>query len=637
MKKLIVFPLLVSFIAFFYSTELNAQSCEGPAIFFEEFNQNSVPAGWTVLGLDTNTLFHSEVDKGFTGEWQSYYHYGAQCMANSAKFADVTASPDDYIITPLIHLGSAPVCLSWKSARALDLPSGNIANEEYDVMISTSGANLSGLQSNPHLAVISDTSSLWKSYSVDLSTYAGQDVNIGFWHHTPGYGYALYLDDIRIGQPVNLDLRISGVRLHDVVSPATVVTIEGTLNNAGLTTVSSASINWNVNNGAVNAYSLTGISLAPYQSVDFLLPATWTAPAAGTYVLKVWSADPNGVADQYNLNDTLIRYIFVSTNSRKVLQEEFTQASCPPCAISNPAYDILLDANRLAGKVSVIKYHVGWPGFDPMYNLNTQDALDRVRYKGIYAVPTGLQDGRLIDDCPLGYFGAISCLDQWQIDSASAIPSPFHINITTAENGSDYQVNYEVEALSDFPLTSFRVYAAVTEEYIQYPTPPGTNGEYEFPFVMRKMLPDAGGVAMPPLIAGQKFIQTFTTPILPDYTNTMLRVVVFIEDNSNQHIYQSEMTDEEIETGIADITAAEVIRVFPIPAKDRITISFNKAESNSIFTISNLLGEEVLQLRNVIVNGNSNAQLDIGNLNSGIYLLNVVNSNGSFTQKIIKE
>ena len=49
--------------------------------------------------------------------------------------------------------------------------------------------------------------------------------------------------------------------------------------------------------------------------------------------------------------------------TRLVLFEEFTQASCGPCASQNPAFNALLAAN--SAKAISIKYQTSWPGVDP--------------------------------------------------------------------------------------------------------------------------------------------------------------------------------------------------------------------------------------------------------------------------------
>jgi hypothetical protein len=66
---------------------------------------------------------------------------------------------------------------------------------------------------------------------------------------------------------------------------------------------------------------------------------------------------------------------------RTVLFEEFTQASCGPCASQNPGFNALLDEN--SDKTLAIKYQVWWPGFDPMYLQNEPDVDSRVGYYSV--------------------------------------------------------------------------------------------------------------------------------------------------------------------------------------------------------------------------------------------------------------
>jgi len=76
---------------------------------------------------------------------------------------------------------------------------------------------------------------------------------------------------------------------------------------------------------------------------------------------------------------------------RRVMVEEATNASCGPCAAQNPAFDALLQQNP--DMVAVLKYHASWPGFDPMYNHNTDENSSRISYYGISGVPTAVVDG----------------------------------------------------------------------------------------------------------------------------------------------------------------------------------------------------------------------------------------------------
>ena len=77
--------------------------------------------------------------------------------------------------------------------------------------------------------------------------------------------------------------------------------------------------------------------------------------------------------------------------TRLVLFEEFTQASCGPCASQNPAFNALLAAN--SAKAISIKYQTSWPGVDPMNAANPVDAQARVTYYSVSGVPWSAMDG----------------------------------------------------------------------------------------------------------------------------------------------------------------------------------------------------------------------------------------------------
>ena len=76
---------------------------------------------------------------------------------------------------------------------------------------------------------------------------------------------------------------------------------------------------------------------------------------------------------------------------RLILVEEFTNASCGPCALSNPSFNTLMTAN--ASKVVAIRYHSSFPGYDPFYSQNPVQNQARTIYYGVTAVPTARRDG----------------------------------------------------------------------------------------------------------------------------------------------------------------------------------------------------------------------------------------------------
>ena len=112
-------------------------------------------------------------------------------------------------------------------------------------------------------------------------------------------------------------------------------------------------------------------------------------------------------------------------SQRLCLAEEFTQASCPPCAAANPYFNPLMAANTT--KAVTIKYQTSWPGVDPMNAQNMADVQTRVTYYNVTGVPDGKLDGTDF------YPGNIT---QATIDAEYAVPSPFTISVSHTFNAA---------------------------------------------------------------------------------------------------------------------------------------------------------------------------------------------------------
>lgn len=80
--------------------------------------------------------------------------------------------------------------------------------------------------------------------------------------------------------------------------------IEVELRNFGLVPVTTADINWMIDTALQTPIQWFGF-LSPNDTVTAPV-GVFTIPANGTYQIKVWTSNPNGVADSIPLNDTLI-------------------------------------------------------------------------------------------------------------------------------------------------------------------------------------------------------------------------------------------------------------------------------------------------------------------------------------------
>src|SRR3990172_8429435 len=197
---------------------------------------------------------------------------------------------------------------------------------------------------------------------------------------------------------------------------------------------------------------------------------------------------------------TLLTLALVTTFSfgqsqRLVLIEEFTQASCGPCASQNPAFNTLVNANTV--KAISIKYQTSWPGVDPMNAQTQANVGPRVSYYGVTGVPYGLNDGVAITNTCSYYLGAPACETQAKIDAAYAVPSPFTLAVTHSYNANYDSVFMSVVINCTQNTTgTYKARLAMVEKVISFTTPPGSNGELVFYNVMRNMYPNSAGTTL---------------------------------------------------------------------------------------------------------------------------------------------
>ncbi len=227
-----------------------------------------------------------------------------------------------------------------------------------------------------------------------------------------------------------------------------------------------------------------------------------------------------------------------SQSQRMVLAEEFTSATCGPCASQNPAFDALLQQN--AGVITSIKYHMSWPspGNDPMYLQNPTDNNARRAYYGINSVPHVHMDGSWWNGMP-------SQVNQARINAAAAIPSQFNIQVQhqLSPNADSIYITTLIDATDNVSVADLRVFVVVIEKHIHFTSPPGTNGERDFYNVMKKMLPVNAGTSLPSNISsGEYMILTNKWKLENVYDNNELAVVVFIQDYATKEVYQAALS-----------------------------------------------------------------------------------------------
>ncbi|MHC1706629.1 MAG: T9SS type A sorting domain-containing protein [Bacteroidales bacterium] len=222
-------------------------------------------------------------------------------------------------------------------------------------------------------------------------------------------------------------------------------------------------------------------------------------------------------------------------SQRLILVEEFTNASCGPCAAANPAFNDLLQQPDNFEKVVAIKYQTNWPGVDPMNAQTQTDVGPRVTYYGVTGVPDATMDGNVWQDHPANF-------TQTQITNEYAVSSPYTMDVTH-HLSDDYDSIYITVVVSATATVTGNLvlHTAILEDRIDFESAPGSNGETEFFNVMRKMLPNASGTTLPGTWANGD-VQTYNFALaLPSfiYNLDQISVIAWVQDNANKNVKQA--------------------------------------------------------------------------------------------------
>lgn len=219
---------------------------------------------------------------------------------------------------------------------------------------------------------------------------------------------------------------------------------------------------------------------------------------------------------------------------RRVLIEEFTQASCGPCAAQNPTFNQTLADN--AQYLTPIKYQTDWPGYDPMNEHNPTEVQTRVDYYGVTGVPNGRQNG-VLEVFPMTAYNAAT------IEAAYNTLTPVTMTVNHTVTPDKDSVLVSVAITSSQALTgTLMLRVGVTESKLNFWSPPGSNGEQDFFNVMKKMLPDANGTITGDFAANETKTYTFSTSLENFYNLNQVEVAAWLQDDATKEVWQSELS-----------------------------------------------------------------------------------------------
>ena len=297
-----------------------------------------------------------------------------------------------------------------------------------------------------------------------------------------------------------IDVGISTLNMPGFFPSSGNYTISGRVQNYGLEEINSFKVSYQINNGEIHTYDVSGINLASFTSMAFTHPVT-VEPVIGGHTIKVWTSLPNGVDDQNTDNDMIehsyIVYDSTIAKERTILLEGFTSSSCGPCSAGNVNFKNVLLQNQ--GLFALIKYQMNWPGNgDPYY---TAEGGVRRDYYGVNSVPWVQLEGMMNLNS--------GSVNNSHLTNLQAVPAFMDIEVDYYVEGQTVYTKAKIDPTIDFTGQNLRLYMAIVERmtYDNWITVPNqSNGEREFAQVMKKFLPDANGIAIGDLEANVPFI-----------------------------------------------------------------------------------------------------------------------------------
>jgi hypothetical protein len=241
----------------------------------------------------------------------------------------------------------------------------------------------------------------------------------------------------------------------------------------------------------------------------------------------------------------------VHGQQRLSLIELFSGASCSPCAIHVPILEDTI--SHYQDKVIILRHQMNIPAYDPMYNDYPAGPTARFNYYGIAGVPDLKFDGAVTD----------FDLTQSVIDARAAIPSPFNINLTYSKTDTNISVNMIINAVSG-ATGNLKARIAVIENEIEFPTPPGSNGERFFFKVLKQFIPSAAGTTLATTwIAGDADTVSGSWKFANVYNKDEIAVIAYIQNDDTKEILQVAFAKPQVLNNFD----ASITTISDVPAK----------------------------------------------------------------------
>lgn len=281
--------------------------------------------------------------------------------------------------------------------------------------------------------------------------------------------------------------------------------------------------------------------------------------AANVRFRIAYAADGNAINlfDGFAFDD-----VWIGNREQKLLLEYFTNATLLSSIQPNTDMRNIQSAN--SSDIAAIHYHTSNPAGDPFYNFYHSGPAAREVFYGISNVPKALTNGKLT-------FNFVNFSQNQTLLNLEKLRDPKLLIEVECTGTNILEVRANIKIMEAISNEEIAIFCAVVQKDIDINPP--LHGVIKFYNVLRAFLPDPGGI---PLKANWSKDETatfnFNWSVPTSINNTVLRVIVFVQNIKTGETYQAGFSDVPVITSTGPYPDLEGVKVYPNPANSFVYI-----------------------------------------------------------------
>lgn len=619
-------------------------SANSQVFFHDDFQAGSVN-NYSVTDVDADnwTLYNDENIpvsipdmRHFDQAWKVYRDEDGSMMAASLSYFKQPATADRWMVSKAIDLSQAQNPALTFRAKALDAEN----RDGFEVMVSTTGNRKEDFQSS--LQSVKMARSSWTYYEIDLSSYKGQTVYLAFVQNSDDK-YLIGIDDIHVGEKTENQAIVAAVRTeaYPIFESFPAKTeIKAEVVNTGSNTISEYTLCYSINQGEILKQEFKGTDIAPGKTQEISL--NLDIPSEGSLDVELYLENINQSGISSPATRTSSYCLLKSSLPHKTaLLEIFSSGTCSSCVGWNTyLHEFFLehDANTAdnSSNLVVAKFQteIPTPG-DPFVN---QETLARASFYNVIAAPSFFLNGKALSLSAEAYEKTL----EDSIESFRKQTVSMGLNASLYRDGNTFRVESKLTAYLPDKHT-YNLIVCMIEDSIHYFS--GTaNGEKDFYYIVRKMLPTPSGETIIPGNPGSSIENTFEyefdmedPKIFSSLDN--LNAVIFLQNTSTKEIIQAKY----LKVGHIDHTANQAaiqdesdLQIYPNPSSDKVNIRLTSANGQNVqVRVFNLSGQEMRHFSWNIREGENLMEMNVQDLTQGTYLIGIYENRSVKVRKLV--